>query len=145
MNRRSVSISSMFKVAAGIVLATFLVAGFDTPANAQATLKIGHLADMTNPLGRDDQKLVEVMVAQLNQKGGLQIGSQKYKVELLTYDTKGTAETGRAAVERLVFKDKIKVLLGEETVDAWYQVTERNKVVTVIHSPSPLCVNSKLK
>ena len=145
MNVRSISISSMFKVMAGIVLSVFLVTGFDTPATAQATLKIGFVANMTGPLGRDYQKMVEALAAQLNQKGGLTVGSQNYKVEVLSYDSKNNAETGRAAVERLVFQDKVKFMFGDGTVDAWYQVPESNKVVAIVYTPSPVCLNPKLK
>jgi branched-chain amino acid transport system substrate-binding protein len=145
MDVRSISLSSVFKVAAGIVLFVFLVTGFDTPATAQATLKVGFVANMTGPLGRDYQKMVEALAAQLNLKGGLQVGSQNYKVEVLSYDSKNNAETGRAAVERLVFQDKVKFLLGDGTVDAWYQVPESNKVVAIVYTPSPVCLNPKLK
>ena len=145
MNVRIVSISLMLKVAAGIVLSVFLITGLNTPATAQATLKIGFVANMTGPLGRDYQKMVEALSAQLNQKGGLQVGTQKYKVEVLAYDSKNNAETGRAAVERLVFQDKVKFLLGDGTVDAWYQVPEANKVIAIVYTPSPVCLNPKLK
>jgi len=145
MKRGSRLISSMLTAAAGIILAAFLVAGLDTPACAQATLKIGFVANMTGPLGRDFQKMVEALAAQLNQRGGLTVGSQKYKVEVLSYDSKNNAETGRAAVERLVFQDKVKFLLGDGTVDAWYQVPESNKVIAIVYTPSPVCLNPKLK
>jgi branched-chain amino acid transport system substrate-binding protein len=145
MKRQSASFSSFLGITLAVALAAFFVAGFEAPAMAQATLKIGFVNDMTSPPGRDSQKLSEALAEQLNQKGGLTVGSQKYKVELIAYDTKNSAETGRAAVERLVFQDKVKFLLGDGTVDAWYHVTEANKVVAIVDTPSPVCLNPKLK
>jgi branched-chain amino acid transport system substrate-binding protein len=145
MIRKKASALSVLTVIAGIMLVASLIADYGTPAMAQATLKIGFMANMTGPLGRDYQKLVEASAAVDNQRGGLVIGSQKYKIELIVYDSKNNAETGRAAVERLVFQDKVKFMLGDGTVDAWYPVTEGNKVVSLVYTPSPVCLNPKLK
>jgi len=145
MMRQKAPTLSLVTVIAGIMLVPSLMIGHSTPAMAQATLRVGFVANMTGPLGRDYQKLVDSLVAMTNEKGGLAIGSQKFKIELISYDTKNNAETGRAAVERLVFQDKVKFLLGDGTVDAWYPVTDSNKVVAVVYSVSPVCLNPKLK
>ncbi len=144
MRKQRASVSFVLALA-GILLAAFIVTGYSTPAMAQTTLKIGFMANMTGPLGRDYQKLVQALAAVENQKGGLTIGNQKYKIELIVYDSKNNAETGRAAVERLVFQDKVKFMLGDGTVDAWYPVTESNKVVSLDYTPSPVILNPKLK
>jgi len=145
MMRQKASVLSVLMVIAGIMVVASLMAGYSTPAMAQSTLKVGFVANMTGPLGRDYQKLVDSLAAAYNQKGGLAIGGQKYKIELISYDSKNNAETGRAAVERLVFQDKVKFLLGDGTVDAWYSVTESNKVVSLVNSVSPVILNPKLK
>jgi hypothetical protein len=37
------------------------------------------------------------------------------------------AETGRAAIEKLIYHDKVKFILGDPTVDAWLPITEENR------------------
>ena len=66
------------------------------PAGAQ-TLKIGMILNYTFPLDVDWQKEMEALVPALNAAGGLDIGGQKYTIELIMEDSKGNAETARAA------------------------------------------------
>lgn len=113
------------------------------PAEAK-TLKIGCLVDFGYPIGMDTKKELEAIVPLFNQKGGLVIGGERYNIDLIIYDSKMSAETGRAAVERLVYQDKVKFILGDETTDAWLPVTEENKVVVVATSPSPAILDPKL-
>jgi branched-chain amino acid transport system substrate-binding protein len=109
------------------------------------TIKIGAVTNLTWPLGVGFKKYLDVIVPMFNKEGGLTIGGERYDVELILYDTKGNAETGRAAVERLVHRDKVKFILGDETVDAWLPLTEANKVLVAVQSPSPSIYNPKLK
>jgi len=104
---------------------------------AAETLKIGALGNLGWTLGVDFKKFLDVAVPEYNKKGGLMIDGKKYDVEVIFYDSKNNPETGRAAVERLVHQDKVKFIVGDETVDAWLPVTEPNKVVSVVMTPSP--------
>ena len=103
----------------------------------EKTLKVGFIANLGNPMGRGLQKSLEAVIPLLNSKGGLAVGKEKYKVELVTYDNKGSMETAKSAVERLVFKDKVKFILGDTTVESWLPITEENKVVAIVETPSP--------
>ena len=115
-----------------------LMAACAEPAPAEAkTLKVGALLDFGFPLGRQCQMELEAIVPAFNEKGGLVINGERYNIDLILYDSKMSAETGRAAVERLVYQDKVKFILGDETTDAWLPVTEENKVLVVATSPSP--------
>ena len=109
------------------------------------TLKIGALVSFEFPLGRDCQKQLDAIVPVFNEKGGLVIGGEKYKIELILYDSKLSREIARAAVERLVHRDKVKFILGDETVEACLPVTEANKVVVVATCPSPAIFNPENK
>ena len=77
-----------------------------------------------------------------NNTGGLDIGGKKYKIELVEYDNSNTQAGEVAAVNRLIFQDKVKYIIcagGFE--DAWLQTAEDNKVVAF--NPS-LDVNTSL-
>jgi len=106
-------------------------------------LKVGALTNLGWPLGVDFKKFLDVAVPIFNEKGGLAIGGERYKIDLNLYDTKMNPETGRAAVERLVHRDKVKFILGDETIDAWLPVTESEKVLVIATTPSPAIFNPK--
>ncbi|MBA7610536.1 hypothetical protein ES703_17747 [subsurface metagenome] len=115
------------------------------PAPEVKTLKIGCLVDFGFPIGMDTKKELEAIVPIFNEKGGLVIGGERYNIDLIIYDSKMSAETGKAAVERLVHQDKVKFILGDETTDAWLPVTEENKVVVVTTNPFPSILSPDLK
>lgn len=85
------------------------------------------------------------MAELVNKKGGLAIGKDKYNIELIKYDSKFVPETARAAAERLIYQDKVKFIIGDETIDAWLPVTEQNKVLVVAILSSPTIFNPKNK
>ena len=122
-----------------LVLAVALLLGsYAAPVMAQVkTLKVGMVHHLGFSLGRDAQKLLEAYVAFLNQKGGVTIGGETYKIDLIIYDSKFSAELGRSAVERLVNQDKVKYILGDITADAWLPLTEANGVIALAGTPSP--------
>jgi branched-chain amino acid transport system substrate-binding protein len=128
---------------AGMACAMFLVTallfgGYATPVMAQTkTIKVGMVHHLGFSLGRDAQKLLEAYVPALNEKGGITVGGEKYKIEFIVYDSKFSAELGRAAVERLVNQDKVKFILGDITADAWLPITESSGVITLAGTPSP--------
>ena len=114
-------------------------------APAPKTLKIGVIVFMGWSLGADMVKGIELMAELVNKKGGLAIGEDKYNIELIKYDSKFVPETARAAAERLIYQDKVKFIIGDETIDAWLPVTEQNKVLVVAILSSPTIFNPKNK
>jgi branched-chain amino acid transport system substrate-binding protein len=111
----------------------------------QKTLKIGMVVFMGWSLGADMVRGIELMAELINKKGGLNIADDQYKIELIKYDSKFSPETGRAAAERLIFRDKVKFIIGDETIDAWVPVTEKNKVLVVAFFPNPTLFNPNNK
>ena len=127
-----------------------LVAGMAGVGTGQAsakpkTLKIGCIAFFGFPLGLDFARGVELLAEVVNNKGGLDIGGEKYNIKAIVYDSKFSDETSRAAAERLVYKDKVKFILGDPTVDAWLSVTEANKVITIACGDTPVMFDPKNK
>ena len=101
------------------------------------TLKIGVVLDYAFPLHVSYKKSLDALVEDFNKKGGLDIQGTKYDIKLIVYDSKLNAETARSAVERLIYRDKVKFIMGDETADAWIPLTEANKILVTAASPSP--------
>src|SRR4030042_378424 len=91
-------------------------------APAPKTLKIGVIVFMGWSLGADMVKGIELMAELVNKKGGLAIGEDKYNIELIKYDSKFVPETARAAAERLIYQDKVKLIIGDETVFKYFRI-----------------------
>lgn len=130
----------------GVVLAALVISLMPGTTKAQTKiLKIGAVINDTWPGGVDFRTYLDIAVPLFNESGGLVIGGERYNIELIRYDTKANAETGRAAVERLIDKDNVKFILGEETIDAWLPLTEANKVVVLAQMPTPTIYNPRWK
>jgi branched-chain amino acid transport system substrate-binding protein len=130
-----------------LLIVVLLISSFTTlswgAAPAPKTLKIGVVVFLGWSLGADMVRGIELMAELVNKKGGLSIGEDKYNIELIKYDSKFVPETARAAAERLIFQDKVKYIIGDETIDAWLPVTEQNKVLVVAILSSPTIFNPK--
>ena len=94
-----------------IVLSVFVVAG-TACAQGVKTLKVGTVLPLNFGMGVDTKKALEMQIGQFNDAGGITIKGQNYKVQLIVYDDKWTAEAGRAALERLVYQDKVQYLIS---------------------------------
>lgn len=128
-----------------LVLAVALVSLGSSAAAKPKTLKIGVIAFMGWSLGVDMVHGIEVLAENVNKNGGLPVGEERYNIELIKYDSKFNPETARAAAERLIYRDKVNYIIGDETVDAWVSVTEQNKVLVVAILSSPTQFNPENK
>ena len=114
-------------------------------AGLAKTLEVGAIVNLEWPLGIYMKKFLESYVPYLNEKGGLDVGGEKFQIKMVIYNSKGTSEGGRAAAERLVYRDGVKFILGDETVEAWLPVTESNKVLTIATAPTEGILSPKYK
>lgn len=112
---------------------------------APKTLTIGVVAWLGWGLGLDMVNGVTLLSEMINKKGGVAIGGEHYNIKLVVVDSKLSQDTARAAVEKLVYQDKVKFIVGDETVDAWLPITEQNKVLVIAGTPSPAIFNPKNK
>ena len=127
-------------ISIAVVLVVMLImAGCAKPAPApgEKTLKIGCLENFGFPLGMDCVNELAAIVPAFNEAGGLVINGERYNIDVIIHDSKFDPPTARAAVERLIYQDKVKFILGDETTDTWLPITEENKVLVVATSPSP--------
>jgi branched-chain amino acid transport system substrate-binding protein len=83
-------------------------------------------------LGLDLVHDTQVLVDMDNAKGGIDIGGQKYKIDLIIYDSNNVQANEVAAFNRLIFEDKAKFIISNGNfMESWLQITEDNKVVTL--------------
>lgn len=122
------------------------------PGLAQETLRLGAPLALTGPLadaGHKSKQGYDVCVTALNEKGGVDVGGKKMKVELVEYDYQ--SETNRAVqiVQRLVNVDKVPFLLapyGSGDTKATAVVAERYGIPMVAASAAtPSIFDQKLQ
>ncbi len=110
------------------------------------TLKVGSTLPLNTGMGVETKKMLEVLVPKFNDAGGLNVRGQRYAVDLILYDDKYSAETGRAAVERLVYQDQVKFMIcqiGSAPIVAGLSITESEKVMNMVGGASPKIVSPK--
>jgi branched-chain amino acid transport system substrate-binding protein len=76
------------------------------------TVKIGCSEALNLSWGVDIKEALELCVDIINREGGLKVGKDKYKIEMIIYDDKYRADTGQAAAQRLVNVDRVKAVVG---------------------------------
>jgi ABC-type branched-subunit amino acid transport system substrate-binding protein len=105
----------MAAVCVALALAITLFIHGETRAQTQKTLKIGVLASLSGWFsGYDTAQWEECQaVAQVwNEKGGLKIKGETYKIELLVEDNKSTLDGVTASCNKFIFDDGVKFLAG---------------------------------
>lgn len=101
-----------------------------TMALASGTIKIGGLFSVTGPasfLGEPEKKTLEMLVADLNAKGGI----NGQKLEAVIYDTTGDATKAVQLATKLIKNDKVVAIIGPSTTGesmAVLAVTEKEKI-----------------
>jgi branched-chain amino acid transport system substrate-binding protein len=105
-----------------------------TPSGPQ-TLTIGAVWGLTGP-GADISRIMrmgeDLCKDWINSNGGITVNGQQYLIELIVEDTKGSAEGGVTAAQKLVFQNKVKFVVGHTVateVMAVRSVTDPNKVL----------------
>ena len=85
------------------------------PAWAQQTIKIGLVTALSGQSARAGEAItrgVQVAIDEINANGGLRVGGQSRKLELLRRDDESIPAKGVIAARELYFKEKVAVLIG---------------------------------
>jgi branched-chain amino acid transport system substrate-binding protein len=85
-----------------------------TGQEASAQVKVGAVLSVTGPasfLGDPEKKTLEMYVAEINEKGGV----NGQKLQLVIYDDGGDANNARTFATRLVEEDKVIAMIGGTT------------------------------
>src|SRR3974390_3025424 len=102
----------------GLTISTLLVSAaiaLSGAANAQETLKIGVIADLSGAAavwGQAVQGGVELAAKETNAAGGLKVGGKTYKLEVIAYDDQYQAAKAVTAANRLIDQDGVKFIMG---------------------------------
>lgn len=117
-------------------LALGLLLSFSSQAQ-QNTLTLGALVTLSGPgaaWGQGMKNAAELAADKVNKDGGLEVGGKKYQVRIVAYDEKYQANEAITAVNRLVFEDKVKYIIGpvgSASIMAIQPTTEKNKVIVM--------------
>jgi branched-chain amino acid transport system substrate-binding protein len=101
------------------------------------TLKLGASVALTGPVSREGNLVkdgYQYWMDKVNAAGGIDIGGEKYKVEIVFYDDESEADTGTRLTEKLISEDQVDFLLGPFSsgiTQATTTIGERNKVLTI--------------
>ena len=130
----------MKKVAAFIVLALFALC---VPAQAQ-DVKIGLMCPLTGAWaneGQDMQRMLEILVDDLNAQGGI----NGNKVELITEDDGGSPRTAALAAQRLVSSGVVAVVgtYGSAVTEASQAIYDEAKVVQIATGSTSIRLTEK--
>ncbi len=100
-------------------------------------IKIGTAVSLTGQLAREGKlqhEGYEFWMDHVNERGGIQVGSDQYTVELVHYDDKSDAQTSAKLVERLITEDKVDIIFGPYSsgiTHATAAIGEKYKVITI--------------
>jgi branched-chain amino acid transport system substrate-binding protein len=99
-------------------------------SQAPKVLKIGTVSGLGWPIGLDMKNVVQLLADLDKQKGGIDIGGQKYQVQIISYDSNMTQTGETAAINRLIFEDQVKYIMNDGLfLGAWISITDANKVL----------------
>lgn len=107
------------------------------PAFAADTIKIGFNIELTGDIpkvGESSKFAAEMLKAEINGKGGLQVGDKKYLLDFLYEDNEAKAEAAVTTALKLIEKDQVLAVIGpnssKQAVPAG-QVADDNQTVMV--------------
>ena len=118
------------------LLAVFV--GFPGTSTAEErVIKIGGAVPLSGPVAYWGISTMQGWVdgaEVINAKGGVMVGDKRYKLKIITYDTKGTVADSRAATTRLVERDKVKYVFSQAAASTigMLQITEPNEVISIV-------------
>ncbi|HSB35965.1 MAG TPA: ABC transporter substrate-binding protein, partial [Thermoanaerobaculia bacterium] len=97
------------KTLLALTLGALLIPSCGKKADLPA-INVGLIAELTGDLsafGASCKNAAELKVAEIGDKGGIDIGGKKYTLRLVIEDSQGTADQAVAAAQRLVKEDTV--------------------------------------
>ncbi len=103
---------------------------------AEKVVKIGGAIPLSGPAaywGICTMEAWEDGAAEINAKGGIKVGEDTYKFEIINYDTKATVADARAATTRLIEKDGVNYIYNQTAASTigMLQISEPNDVLSM--------------
>jgi len=139
----------------GIILLLVLYPFSDLCAQQKAiptkTLKVGCIMTLSGRgagFGIPFSRTLIMQMEEYNKDGGINVGGEKYKIELIIEDEQYTAEGARIAAEKLIHRDKVKFLLGPVSSSGTLlvnSIVEELKIIRLTVGNSPKTVGPQNK
>ena len=107
------------------------------PTGPPQVLKIGTVWPLTGLgmlWGLPFKNVIQYQADKVNSQGGFDVGGQKYTLEIIHEDSRYLPAEARKAIEKLVYQDKVKFILGPlggGELNAMLPVLNENKVINV--------------
>jgi branched-chain amino acid transport system substrate-binding protein len=127
-----------------VLVVLSLVALLATPAFAANTIKIGYNIPMTGDIpkvGEMSKQAAEMLKADINGAGGLEVGGKKYMLEFIYEDNEAKAESAVTTALKLIEKDEILAMIGpnssKQAVPAGQVADDNNTVMVTPWSTNP--------
>jgi len=102
---------------------------------ADKTFKIGVIMPLSGQLsvdGANEANGAKMAAEDINAQGGIKVGGENYKVELIVYDDQAIPKESAAAMEKLATRDGVKMVIGPFTSSACLAsmpIAAREKIV----------------
>src|SRR4030042_5168888 len=97
-----------------VILVGSWVAAGGAPKEENAVC-VGVNAELTGSkptVGDSCKKAMELLAAQVNQAGGIQVGAKKYPLKLFVEDNEAKAESAAAAAQKLISQNNGLAIIG---------------------------------
>lgn len=108
-----------------------------SPARAQKTLKVGVLGVMSGPAaswGLVNRFCAEATAQMYNEQGGVEIGGERYLIEVVSIDDKNDPKLAVTGAERLTQQEGIRYIIGpnvDTTAASVVPVLEKNGAMNI--------------
>lgn len=113
-----------------VFLAATVFVSASVAAATEKIIKIGNIVFLEMAHSLNQVHTTQTLIDMVNEEGGIKIGNEKYKIELIVYDGEGKPDVTVAAAKRLVYQDKVKFLISDPLfIDSVQPITEQNKVL----------------
>ena len=128
-------------------IAACILAFSTTSALAGTTIKVGAILSVTGPasfLGAPEAKTLEMMVEDINAKGGI----NGTKLELVVKDSGGSPEKAISFAKQLIDEDKVFAIIGPSTSGetmAIKNIAEESKTILISCAAAEAIVNPVAK
>src|SRR5437867_9844376 len=109
MIQRFITLLSLMLYAVVLIMAS----GVRQVSAADNVIKFGIATPLSGPAaawGIPHKQAIELVFDEINEKGGLEVGGKKYKMEVVAYDHKYVIAEGVQTVNRLIDKDEVKYI-----------------------------------
>lgn len=121
-------------VATLAVLLLFVPLFTSLAAEPAKILKLGNTVPLSSREGIQIKKWLELLAERTNAAGGLVVKGERYNIQMVIYDDGYSADTGRAAAERLINQDGVRHIIcqwGSAPIVATLGLAEPNKVLMI--------------